>query len=69
MAEPGIRNYGTTSPQSPDDTKKDYADDIEGYASSDSSSDDPKATHGVKTIEAISQAWTGWTLFLAYFGY
>lgn len=61
MSEHAKRNYGTT-----DDPDPSYAD--EGYASSDTSSEDIKATHGVKTIEAISQVWTSWSLFVAYFG-
>lgn len=58
-------NYGTN--ESSDD-KKDYDVDT-GYASSEISNDDPRATQGVKAIEAISQAWTGWSLAIAYFGY
>lgn len=57
-------NYGTT--ETSDDKKDYYADD--GYASSDISTEDPRATQGVKAIEAISQAWTGWSLFTAYTG-
>lgn len=63
------RSYGTNDVSDPYETDKkhDYWSD-EQYLS-DASSDDPRATQGVKAIEAISRAWSGGWLIVAYVGY
>ena len=60
------RNYGTTLPKHEKGAEDGTV--VDDRSLSESSDEDASATAGVKAIEAISKAWSGWWLFVAYFG-
>ena len=49
-------------------THVDQSDAPQDYADSQSSLSTDDAQAGVKSIEAVSQTWTQWSLIVAYLG-